>query len=240
MSDEIKLKHFVLDEVKEVEGEDQVLHFVLSTQAVDRDQDTIAVDGWKLDNYKKNPVVLFGHDYKSLPVAQSLAIWTEDGALHSLAKFPSKELYPFGNTVYQFYKNKLLRAVSVGFKPVKWEYSTARKGGIDFLEQELLEYSCVPVPSNPEALARAKALDIDTLPLEEWAQEHKSGRVLSAANEDRLRQAVGLLSEVLAQLDDVAEEVDEARGVTEDEFITTADAEVLREELIKMLGGGTK
>ena len=235
--DEVKQKHFVLDEVKEAEGQDHVLHFVLSTQAVDRDQDTIAVDGWQLDNYKKNPVVLFGHDYRSLPVAQSLAIWTEDGALHSLAKFPSKELYPFGHTVYQFYKNKLLRAVSVGFKPVKWEYSTERKGGVDYLEQELLEYSCVPVPANPEALARAKALDIDTQPLEDWAkaQTEKSGRVLSAENENRLRQAVGLLSEVLAQLD-----VEEERGAIEEEFITAADAEIVREELQKILRGGKK
>lgn len=173
-------KQFVLDEVKQVEGEDLTLQFTISTGAVDRDNDTINPEGWKLDNYMKNPVVLFAHDYHSLPVANSLAVWTENGKLKSRAKFTPRDMYPFGYMVYQFYREGFMRATSVGFNPTKWQFNDERKYGIDFQEQELLEYSCVPVPANPEALIEATAKGIDTSPLKEWAE-----RVLDEWHEEK-------------------------------------------------------
>lgn len=164
-------KQFVLDEVKQVEGEDLTLQFTISTGAVDRDNDTINPEGWKLDNYMKNPVVLFAHDYHSLPVANSLATWVENTKLKSRAKFTPKDMYPFGYMVYQFYREGFMRATSVGFNPFKWQFNDERKFGIDFQEQELLEFSCVPVPANPEALIEATAKGIDTTPLKEWAEK---------------------------------------------------------------------
>jgi len=164
-------KQFILDEVKQVEGEDLTLQFTISTGAIDRDNDTINPDGWNLENYMKNPVVLFAHDYRSLPVANALATWVENGKLKSRAKFTPQELYPFGYMVYQFYREGFMKATSVGFNPAKWQFSEDRKWGVDFLEQELLEYSCVPVPANPEALIEAGAKGIDTSPLKEWAEK---------------------------------------------------------------------
>jgi hypothetical protein len=53
-------------------------------------------------------------------------------------------------------KRGFLRATSVGFRPKRDKYSwNEERGGIDFEEQELLEFSVVPVPSNPEALLSA-------------------------------------------------------------------------------------
>ncbi|MDI6872093.1 MAG: HK97 family phage prohead protease [Bacillota bacterium] len=168
-------KQFVLDEIKQVEGEQQTLLFVISTGIVDRDQDTINPDGWKLDNYLKNPVVLWAHDYASPPVARALATWVENQKLMSKAEFTPRDLYPFGHMVYEMYANGFLRATSVGFNPVKWQFSEDRKYGVDFLEQELLEYSCVPVPANPEALIAASAKGIDLAPLKEWAEKILDG-----------------------------------------------------------------
>jgi phage head maturation protease len=47
-----------------------------------------------------------------------------------------------------------LKATSVGFMPLKYTFSKdpAREYGIDFLEQELLEFSIVTIPANPDAL----------------------------------------------------------------------------------------
>src|SRR3982074_2078635 len=42
--------------------------FTISSATVDRMGDSIAVDGWRLDNFKRNPVVLWGHDGSMLPV----------------------------------------------------------------------------------------------------------------------------------------------------------------------------
>lgn len=161
-------KDYPLEEVNE--AEDLVLEFVVSTQGVDREGDTINPDGWKLDNFNKNPVILFAHDYQSPPVAKAIATWVEDGKLISRARFTPKEVYPFGYMIYQMYKNGFMKATSVGFTPITWEYSDERKGGVNFLEQELLEWSCVPVPANPEALIAAGEKGIDIEPLKDWAK----------------------------------------------------------------------
>lgn len=146
--------------------------FIISTAAVDRDNDTISVEGWKLDNYRKNPVVLWAHDGRKPPVARSLEEKVEDSALKSTALFATKDLYPFGYMIGQMYAQKFLNAVSVGFDPVKyaWVEDKDRPWGVDYLEQHLLEYSCCPVPANPEALVDAKAAGIDTSPMLEWVE----------------------------------------------------------------------
>lgn len=171
-------KRFVLDAVEHVgkqEGSetDRVLRFTISTDSVDRDGDTIAVDGWELDNYLKNPVVLFGHNYRDLPVARALDVWPEGKKLKSDAEFTDAETYAFGDTVYRMYLGGYLRAVSVGFSPSKWMWveEDERPFGIDFIQQELLEYSAVPVPANPEALQEAKSAGIDLSPLKDYMDE---------------------------------------------------------------------
>ena len=177
VQDVLLRKQFVLEEVKEVEGEDRVLQFTISTGNPDRESDTISVDGWKLDNYRKNPVVLWAHDYSEPPVAKSLAEWVEEGKLKSRAQFTPRELYPFGYMIYEMYKHGYMNAVSVGFLPLKWVHNEERDGffPIDFVEQELLEYSAVPVPANPEALIDARSKGIDLAPLVEWAEKVLDG-----------------------------------------------------------------
>jgi phage head maturation protease len=61
--------------------------------------------------------------------------------------------------VYRLARGGFLAATSVGFRPLKWEYTTDKERGaddwfpgIDFEEQELVEFSIVTVPANPEAL----------------------------------------------------------------------------------------
>lgn len=171
-------KRFVLDGVEHVgkqEGSetDRVLRFTISTDSVDRDGDTIAVDGWELDNFLKNPVVLFGHNYRDLPVARALDVWVEGKKLKSDAEFTDAETYAFGDTVYRMFLGKYMRAVSVGFSPTKWMWveEDDRPFGIDFIQQELLEYSAVPVPANPEALEEAKSAGINLAPLKDYMDE---------------------------------------------------------------------
>lgn len=153
------------------------VHFITSTETPDRDGDTIAAAGWKLDHYRKNPVVLWAHDSHQPPVARSLREWVENNALHSEAEFTPQDLYPFGHMVGQMYQRGFLHAVSVGFRALKYAENTTRAGWypVDFLEQELLEYSPVPVPANPEALAQAKSAGIDVAPAIEWAEKLLAG-----------------------------------------------------------------
>lgn len=166
-------KQFVADEIREMtgenEGESRRLAFIISTASVDRERDTIAVEGWRLENYRRNPVVLWAHSYRDLPVGRAVEVSVADGRLTSVAEFPTREVNPFADTVYQMLRSGYLRATSVGFAPVKWVYNQERRG-VDFLEQELLEYSVVPVPANPEALQMARAAGIDLAPIKTWAE----------------------------------------------------------------------
>lgn len=157
-------------EVK-AEGDSRVLNFTISTAAVDRSGDTVAVDGWSTSEFRKNPVVLWAHDYTSLPVARSLNEWVEGKALKAKAEFTPVGMARFNDTVFDMYKQGFLSAVSVGFLPTKWAWTEEanRKYGIDFMEQSLLEFSAVPVPANPEALIEARSAGVDLAPIKEWA-----------------------------------------------------------------------
>ncbi len=68
--------------------------FTWSTPNVDRDHDVIPADAWDWDNYVKNPVVLFGHDYSKLPVGRATRLPAErDGTMKTTV-----ELLPKGTT----------------------------------------------------------------------------------------------------------------------------------------------
>src|SRR3990172_5162707 len=124
-------KSLASDEIKAVEGEDRTLEFVISTGTPDRDRDVINPDGWKLSQYKKNPIILWAHDYHSLPIAKASKIHVEDGKLLARATFAPAEVHPFADTVFQLLKGGFLNATSVGFQPMKHAWNDTR-GGADF------------------------------------------------------------------------------------------------------------
>jgi len=183
------LRSAFVAEVKAQEETRSIL-FKISTASVDRMGDTISVDGWKLEAYRKNPVVLWAHDSRMLPVAKAPKVWIEDGALKAEAEFTPLGMAKFNDTVFEMYKQGFLSATSVGFLPRKYAFSDApeRRNGIDFLEQELLEFSAVPVPANADALIEGKAAGIPVGPLLDWATDQvlRSGdiaRILKLAED---------------------------------------------------------
>jgi len=57
--------------IKAVNTETRTVDFVISNEEVDRDGDIVSLKGWDLSHFKKNPVVLFGHDHNSPPIAKA-------------------------------------------------------------------------------------------------------------------------------------------------------------------------
>lgn len=144
------------------------VEFILSNANLDREGDSITVEGWTIDNYRKNPVVLWAHDHGGLPIARSAKTWTEGKNLKSIDDFTEAAgLYPFAATVHAMIRAGLLSAVSVGFQPEEWDQSDS---GMKFLKQDLLEHSVCPVPAHPEALVVARSKGINVAPLKEWAE----------------------------------------------------------------------
>jgi HK97 family phage prohead protease len=175
--------------------ERRALRFCISTGAVDREQDSVAVAGWDLRQYQRNPVVLWGHDASRLPIGRAFDVAVEGDALMASVEFipeMTPEAGAFADAVYRLAKTGFLGATSVGFRPLKWEYTTDKDRGaddwfpgIDFQQQELVEFSIVTVPANPEALieepgpGEGTAIAADTPPT--------SGEELTAFNEEQAR-----------------------------------------------------
>ena len=161
LDDEIIIDKQFDTEVESMDNDTREITFVISTNSKDRDGDIISVDGWELDNWRKNPVVLWGHDYAGLPIGIGTKIWASDDRtkLYATVKFVESEIYPFADVIYRMVKSGYIRTTSVGFKPKEWKFieDTDDGDGMEFMRQELLEFSVVSVPANPEALVAAGA-----------------------------------------------------------------------------------
>jgi HK97 family phage prohead protease len=145
-------------------GSRRVLRWRGSTPTIDRDGDSIPLEGWDTDNFLKNPVVLFGHDYHSLPVGRARSITMSEDGMDFDIEFPSSaeeagEHFKFTDSVYRMASNGFLSAASVGFRPLESPEYPEESDGVTrasriWGKRELLELSIVPVPSNPTALRR--------------------------------------------------------------------------------------
>lgn len=147
---------------KAISDDDRTIEFIGSTATHDRYGDVIEQTGWELGNFVKNPVIPWGHDYGSPPVAKAVEVGLREGNLFFKGQFATAEEYEFADTIYKLYKGGYLRAFSVGFIPLEWKIEKEYDEDgqlVDlywvFTKCELLEVSCVTVPANPEALVLA-------------------------------------------------------------------------------------
>jgi phage head maturation protease len=181
-------------EVKALGGDDsRLIEFVITSDRVDRDQDILNPDGWDFDDYLKNPVVLWCHDHYALPVGNAKSLTRQGNKWKSICEFVPKEINPFAYMTYQMYAKGFMHAVSVGFMPIAYTMAADRKYGVNYEKQGLLEYSTVPVPSNPDALVQARSKGIDIRPLYDWAEkvlDEKSGLDDEARHRTEVLRAV--------------------------------------------------
>jgi len=148
-------------EIRAIDERSRTIEFVASTEAVDRYGDVIRVAGWKLDNYRRNPIFLWAHKSGEPPIGKTVGIHVETSppALVQKVEFADAATYKFADTIFNLYKGGFLKAVSVGFMPLEHpkairDENNDQMTGWEFTNQELLELSAVPVPANPEAVAR--------------------------------------------------------------------------------------
>lgn len=156
--------------IERAAGESKDLTFRISTAGEDRYNSTIDPKGWKLDQYRANPVVLWMHNSWEPPIGRSKMIEADDEGLVAVPEFVSRDVNPLAGTVEDMLRAGFLNAASVSWQPDKWAYNEKR-GGVDFIEQTLLEWSIVTVPGNADALMeRSRALGIDTAPMRAFAE----------------------------------------------------------------------
>ena len=142
---------------------DRKARFIASTSSVDTMGDTIDQNGWELSDFKKNPVVLYAHDTRSLPVGKVSEISVQNNALVASVDFIRAGVDDFADKVATLVKEGFLSAVSVGFSAIDYEPRVDKQGfisGYNFKRQALKELSIVPVPANAEALAISRSLNL--------------------------------------------------------------------------------
>jgi len=133
----------------------------ISTCDVDRDHDRVMPRGALLENYLKNPVVMWGHSYMSpadmIGRATNLEV-TDVGIVADFELRPAANDQDPQNIVRLLWDGGWVRTASIGFRPI--EMQPNEFGGNDIKAWELLEFSLVSVPANQSALRlAAKALD---------------------------------------------------------------------------------
>lgn len=137
--------------------------FVASDESVDSYNSVIAADGWDLERYTKNPVVLFGHASWSHPIGKGNA-FIEGKKLMLDVTFLDEATNPMADRTMRILDEGLMGA-SVGFEPLEWGVDEERETGdedwwnvpLKYTKQRLLEVSVVTLPANENALPEGRA-----------------------------------------------------------------------------------
>lgn len=137
--------------------------FVISNESPDTYGTVFKISGWDLKRYENNPVVFYAHkSYSDNPdmVIGTSEVRVEGSELIGTVKFESADINPLAEKIWQKVQAGTLRMASIGANPKKGHWGDEKLGEnrdlIYFDEQELLEWSIVPIGSNPDALKRSQ------------------------------------------------------------------------------------
>ncbi len=113
------------------------------------------LDGLRFDNYRRNPVVMWAHDSVGrspsggLPIGRTLSISrAPEGGI--VAEFEFLEDDAFAQRIRNAWDKGFLQAASISWLPL--ESVPAEGGVLRDTRAELLEWSIVSVPADPDAL----------------------------------------------------------------------------------------
>jgi HK97 family phage major capsid protein/HK97 family phage prohead protease len=222
---------------KALQSEADPFTFVASTDAVDRMGDVIDQNGWKLADFRKNPIALWMHNHEA-PIGVWENIKVEAGKLVAKLKLAALGTNATADMVRALIEQRILRAVSVGFLPIEYEPIKDAKGqstgGYRFTKVDLLEISVVSVPAQPEALALAQAKGMSATDLARFFsppgmedpifRERKSGPPARTTPPSSTRNTKMTLAERIAAAEaELTKHKDALTAITEKEAQTDED-----------------
>jgi HK97 family phage prohead protease len=201
----IKSDSYIEKASKLAEGE---VEFIVSSDVVDSHGERINVEGIDLRDFKKNPVILWGHDSFNLPIAKATKVWKEDGKLMARALFNLKD--EFASKVYNYILDGFLKACSIGGMVEEWG-----SDGMTISRMKMKEFSVVSIGANQEALVVGKSLSKDeTSELQHMANNY-ARKLLTAETKDSLVEGVEVLQKMVTTLKELT-----SNGETHDETVT--------------------
>ena len=145
----------------------EVYTFVISDESKDRHGTVILASAWDLENYNKNGIVAYMHDTHDRNNPDKIVgigtVRIEGGQLLADVAFEPLDLNPLADKIRRKIDFGTLSATSVGFIPKRAHWGVEEAGEdpkvLYFDEVELLEFSIVNIPSNPNAVRRSAELD---------------------------------------------------------------------------------
>jgi phage head maturation protease len=157
-----------------VSGTDMSAEFVIVTRGKDANRNGCMVqivagdggDGLILDNYNKNPVVLLNHgEHFALPLGLSSTPILE--AKKATARVTFSQVLPEAAQVFALLDEGILKTASISYLPLKAKMAKIKRKEtdedvmdfrgdrcIDFITNDLLEWSIVTIPADPGAVRR--------------------------------------------------------------------------------------
>jgi len=122
------------------------IRYTIATEGIKRDGLNLKVAGARVDNYLRNPIVTWVHDFmgQRLPIGRAALIIGAD-SIDAEITFDQED--EFARQVESKYRRGYLNAVSVSWNPLQMN-------GRDVDEWEFLELAAVPVPGDPDALIK--------------------------------------------------------------------------------------
>ncbi|GEM_PF-1255168 len=135
---------------------------IINTPGEDREGDIIVPKGVHLENFSKNPVVLWEHGLGEItrPIAKcqhpdgNLALEVEESQILATSYFTDKSLESM--QIFHLIAEGLVRATSVRAVPIKSSTRKTSNNGVGIIleEWELIEWSWGALGVNPDAIAR--------------------------------------------------------------------------------------
>lgn len=173
----MRFKSVQVTEIDKVKNADRGLWLVGSSEIADRTNEVLLVDGWKLDNYVKNPLFLWSHLYEEMPIGKAISVLKDirssgPNVLRMQVEFSTEKHSPLAEYAYNNYRDGYLNAFSVGYEILEPPRQSteeealrykARKNRSCYLypSNDLWEISGGTVPCNPEALAETDDKTVD-------------------------------------------------------------------------------
>lgn len=174
--------------IRSINESERSVEVVASTDTIDAHGDVVE-QKFDLKRYRKNPVVLWNHnrfevgwiggagrpkDFMPIGRAEDgngrKGARIEDGQLVAKLFFfkdpdPDQDKESLARDIFLRFQQGIINAVSIGFRPgkVTEELDDHGKAFYRLSQNELFEISVVPIPSNPDAVAKSISLEHEHL-----------------------------------------------------------------------------
>ncbi|MAT39257.1 MAG: hypothetical protein CL946_06610 [Ectothiorhodospiraceae bacterium] len=191
-------------ELRDISPAKREIAGLITTSAVDRYMEIVEPRGARLENYLKNPVVLLNHKSWGLPIGKNISLEVHGDGLLARTQFADTQE---GKDTYRLYSEGFMKAWSIGFLPRAWKDAEGEAGyRRRYTDWELLEYSAVTIPANPDALSNMLS-GVESPRIREALEEN--GRTRNAgldAQVRSLRSEVDAVREYLGMNERTAED----------------------------------